>query len=53
LFSPSYENTTPIPKLEAFVAKTKGLQGFAQIKSGVFMKKTFKDSKISSASIPQ
>jgi hypothetical protein len=43
LFSPSYENTTPIAKLEAFVSKTKGLEGFAQIKSGVVMKKTFND----------
>jgi hypothetical protein len=39
--------------LEAFVSKTKGLEGFAQIKSGVVMKKTFNDWNILSASIPQ
>jgi hypothetical protein len=42
IFFPSCESTTPTTKLEVFVSKTKGLEGFAWIKSGVAMKKTSK-----------
>jgi hypothetical protein len=33
----------PHAKLKASISKTKGLEGFARIKSGVFMKEAFKD----------
>ncbi len=42
----------PIAKSEASVSKTKGLEGFARIKSGVIMKEAFKDWKTLSTSSP-
>jgi hypothetical protein len=39
----SYESITLITKLKVFISKTKGLEGFAWIKNGAFVKKTFKD----------
>ncbi len=35
---PSYESTTPTPKLKAFVSKTKGLEMFKWSKSGTVVK---------------
>jgi hypothetical protein len=34
---------TPIAKSKAFISKTKGLERSSWIKSGTFVKKTFKD----------
>jgi len=49
---PSCENMTPTAKSKVFISKTKGLEGFAWIKSGAVMKETFKDWKALLTSTP-
>jgi hypothetical protein len=43
----------PIAKSKMFVSKTKGLEGYAWIKSGVVVKEAFKDWKTFLDSTPQ
>jgi hypothetical protein len=40
---PHCENMTPIAKSKTFVSRTKGLERFSWIRSGTFVKETFKD----------
>ncbi len=43
----------PIAKSKMFISKTKGLEGYAWIKSGVVVKEAFKDWKTFLDSTPQ
>ncbi len=52
IFFPGCENKTPNAKLEAYVSKTKGLEGFAWIEIGIVVKKAFKDWNAFSISTP-
>ncbi len=52
LYSLSYNNIAPNAKSKTSVSKTKGLEGFTWIKSGVVVKEACKDWKAFSSSIP-
>jgi hypothetical protein len=52
IFFSSYESVAPTTKLETSVSKTKGLENFAWIRSGVVVEEAFKDWKTFWTSTP-